>query len=387
MPLAQLFPSHRKLVAEAEQLQQAADVARTLARSLENERNGLLSQVRHLEKELQEAQQREARLKDEARETAPLKFERDELRVLYDNLAADKSRLDKDLLELRGELDVQRNRLWAPPGHPQSPITDPNDPLLRQTDIDNLHALDAGSGLSIDEQAQLQLLGWLAEHGSRFPFHSGPEPEWRYCIQNGHFGHADAALLFAMLLEYKPSRLIELGCGFSSLLVMDVNDRFLDHKLDASFFDPRPDGVLSLLTPLDAYRERVQARRAQEVPIETFKQLRRGDILSLETSHVAKTGSDVCDILFRILPSLAPGVLVHFHDIFYPFEYPESWVIRDNRSWTEAYFLRAFLQFNNTFRVLFFNDLMTRKYPARTCAAFPGSEDAEASSLWLEKLA
>ena len=243
----------------------------------------------------------------------------------------------------------------------------------------------ARAGL-IDEQAQLRLLGWLGEHGSGFPFHDEPAPGWRYVKQNDQFGRADAALLFAMLLEYKPSRFIEIGCGFSSLLVMDVNDRFLDHNLDATFFDPRPDGVLSLLTPLDAYRERVQVRRAQGVPTEEFEKLQRGDILSLETSHVAKTGSDVCDILFRILPALAPGVLVHVHAFYYPFEYPESWVLQDNRSWNEAYILRAFLQFNTTFRVLFFNDLMVRKYPAEMSVAFPGLEDTHAGSLWLERL-
>lgn len=357
-----------------------------MARSLEEERNGLQVQAGRLKKEVEEAKQRESKLQDEIRQASALKFERDEVRALYDNLVEDKAAQDRELGELRSEVAIQRERLWAPPGHLYSPITDPNDQFVRQTEIDNLAALDGRSDLVMDEQAQLRLLGWLGEHGSRFPFHASPEPEWRYCTGNGHFGHADAALLFAMLLEYKPSRLIELGCGFSSLLVMDVNDHFLDRNLDITFADPRPDGVLSLLAALDSYRERVQNRRAQEVTVETFQTLRRGDILSLETSHVAKTGSDVCDILFRILPSLAPGVLVHVHDVFYPFEYPEAWVVQDNRSWSEAYLLRAFLQYNSAFRVLFFNDLMARKYPAQMSAAFPGLEDMRASSLWLEKI-
>jgi hypothetical protein len=382
---AGIFPSHRKLLREAEQLQQEAEIARAVARSLENDRNALQIQTRRLEKEIQESKERETALQDEIRQASALKFERDEVRVLYDKLLEDKTAQDRELTELRGEVAIQRERLWAPPGHLYSPITDPNDPFVRQTEIANLEALDGRADLVIDEQAQLRLLGWLGEHGSRFPFHGNPEPEWRYCTGNGHFGHADAALLFAMLLEYKPSRLIELGCGFSSLLVMDVNDSFLDGNLNVTLVDPRPDGVLSLLTPLDPYQERVQGRRAQEVPTEAFQQLRRGDVLSLETSHVAKTGSDVCDILFRILPSLAPGVLVHVHDVFYPFEYPEAWVVQDNRSWSEAYLLRAFLQYNSAFRVLFFNDLMARKYTAQMSAAFPGLEDMRASSLWLEK--
>lgn len=391
MPLAQLFPSHRKLTKIAEELQRETEELRIQTLGLEKDRNGLQVQVRRLEKEVQESKQRESKLKDEGGQESALKFERDELRVLYEKLVAEKAVLETDLSELRSEFEIQRARLWAPPGHPHSPITDPNDlfvlqAVAGQTETGDFTALEHRSDLTIDEPAQLRLLGWLGEHGSKFPFQGGPASEWRYHTQNGHFGHADAALLFAMLLEYKPSRLIELGCGFSSLLVMDVNDGFLDHRLDASFFDPRPDGVLSSLTPLDSYRERVQAKHSQEVPTQAFEQLQRGDVLSLETSHVAKTGSDVCDILFRILPSLAPGVLVHLHDIFFPFEYPESWVVQDNRSWSEAYILRAFLQFNGTFRVLFFNDLMARKYTAEMRAAFPALEDTNASSLWLEKL-
>ena len=358
---------------------------------MENQRDALQVQVLRLEKDIQESKRRELKLQADSQQSSALKFERDELRVLYDRLFAETSTLKQDLTESRAELAIQRNRLWALPGHVHSPITDPSDFFVRQAVLEhagtgNLGALEDRFGLAIDEQGQLRLLGWLGEHGSKFPFQPGPSPGWRFLTQNGHFGHADAALMFALLLEYTPSHLIELGSGFSSLLVMDVNDRFLHHKLELTFVDPHPEELLSLIAPLDAYRARVQAKRSQELPDKAFKQLQRGDILSLDTSHVAKTGSDVCDIIFRILPLLAPGVLVHVHDIFYPFEYPEAWVLQDNRSWTEAYILRAFLQFNNAFRLLFFNDLMMRKYPAQVRVAFPGLDDTNASSVWLEKI-
>ncbi len=387
MPLAHLLPSYRLLAEKVEKLKGEGIVLHVQAEELETQRDELQGQVRRLEKALEEYKEREASLKNEAGQCGALKFERDELRALCDKVASEKVALERELREFRSDAEMRRERLWAPPGHVYSPITDPNDRYLRQTDIRNLNALNDRADLLIDEPAQLRLLEWLGEHGGRFPFQNGPLADWRYYTGNGHFGHADAALLFSMLIEYKPSRLIEIGCGFSSLLVMDVNDCFLGHSLDASFFDPRPDAILALLRPLDPYREQVHARRSQEIPTEVFAQLGRGDILSLETSHVAKTGSDVCDIVFRILPSLAPGVLVQVHDIYHPFEYPESWVVEDNRSWNEAYFLRAFLQYNGSFRVLFFDSLMTRKYPDRMSAAFPGLEDTPASSLWLEKIA
>lgn len=387
MPLAQLFPSYRQLAQKVQKLEAEGIVLHVQAEELDNERRGLKAEVRRLDNALAEYQEREAKLKDEASQCVSLKFERDELRMLYDKIAAEKTALERELRDFRSDAEMRRERLWAPPGHVYSPITDPNDRFLRQTEIQSLDALNDRVDLPIDEPAQLRLLGWLAEQGSRFPFQNGPLGDWRYHTGNGHFGHADAALLFSMLLEYKPSRLIEIGCGFSSLLVMDVNDCFLGHSLEAAFFDPSPDAILGLLRPLDPYRDHVHARRSQEIPANLFAQLGRGDILSLETSHVAKTGSDVSDIFSRILPSLAPGVLVHVHDIYYPFEYPESWVVQDNRSWNEAYFLRAFLQYNGSFRVLFFNNLMTRKYPDRMSAAFPGLEETPASSIWLEKIA
>lgn len=274
----------------------------------------------------------------------------------------------------------------GPPGHYYSPITDPNDPHVRQTEILNLLALSGCQDLGLDEMAMLHLLGWLGEHGSHFPFTPAATPEWRYFTGNGHFGHADGAVLFSMLMEYKPARCIEFGCGFSSLLIMDVNDHFFEKSMELSLLDPRPDIVLSLLAPHDPYRDRVQSRRAREIPDAVFKALGRGDMLSLETSHVVKAGSDVTDLFFRVLPLLAPGVLIHIHDIFYPFEYPEAWVVQDNRSWNETYLLRAFLQYNTQFRVLFFNNLIVRKYFDEVNAAFPGLEDTHASSIWIEKL-
>jgi len=381
-----LFSAHRELQKRSEELEREVSELRLQTRAIENERNGLAVQIRRLDKELEELKGKQPKGGEEPRQQAALKFERDELRTLYDKVEAQRAALEKEVQELRGETEINRDRLWAPPGHFYSPITDPNDPYVRRTEILNLDALSDRKDLSIDEPSMLRLLGWLGEHASKFPFAAAATAEWRYFTGNGHFGHADAAVLFSMLMEYKPVRCIEFGCGFSSLLIMDVNDHFLEHSLELSLYDPRPDIVLSLLAPHDAYREKVQSKRSREIPDEVFQSLGRGDFLSLDTSHVVKTGSDVPDLLFRVLPLLAPGVLIHIHDIFYPFEYPEAWVVQDNRSWNEAYLLRAFLQYNPQFRILFFSNLIFRKYFDEVGVAFPGLDDTHACSIWLEKL-
>src|SRR5690606_25350779 len=75
----------------------------------------------------------------------------------------------------------------------------------------------------------------------------------------------------------------------------------------------------------------------QNVPLGRFEALEANDILFLDSSHVMKIGSDVQYEFFEIIPRLRPGVLVHFHDIFLPREYPREWVVDDQRFWNEQY--------------------------------------------------
>ena len=86
--------------------------------------------------------------------------------------------------------------------------------------------------------------------------------------------------------------------------------------------------------------------------------------LSIST-HIVKTGSDVVYELFEVLPRLRSGVVVHFHDVFYPFEYPREWVLVRNYSWNELYALRAFLMGNHDWEIMFFNDYFVRTERAR----------------------
>ncbi len=123
----------------------------------------------------------------------------------------------------------------------------------------------------------------------------------------------------------------------------------------------------------------------QNVGLDVFAALGPGDILFVDSSHVLKTGSDVCYELFDILPVLQPGVMVHFHDIFYHFEYPAPWVVEERRSWNEIYALRAFLMYNSAFEVVFFNNYFMKRFPE--IAGDPATPFArnEGGGLWLRK--
>ena len=125
---------------------------------------------------------------------------------------------------------------------------------------------------------------------------------------------------------------------------------------------------------------------------ETFGALAHDDILFVDSSHVARFGSDVVHLFLEVFPTLAPGVIVHVHDIFWNFEYPREWLL-EGRPWNEAYLLRAFLAHNAAFEVLLFNDYVARfhwdhlasRLPIATTPA-PGSPFRNAGvSLWMRR--
>jgi len=123
--------------------------------------------------------------------------------------------------------------------------------------------------------------------------------------------------------------MIEVGSGFSSLLIADVNTRFLNNSCKFQCIEPYP---REFLVGGVAGVSELIVQKVQDIPPGYFETLDEGDILFIDSSHVCKTGSDVNFLYFEILPRLKPGVLIHIHDIFLPLEYPQEWVIDENRS-------------------------------------------------------
>jgi hypothetical protein len=117
-----------------------------------------------------------------------------------------------------------------------------------------------------------------------------------------------------------------VGCGYSSCMILDTNEFFFAGSIATTFIDPYPSRLLSLIKETDKARIRVVESRLQDVNLSEFEALRPNDILVIDSTHVSKTGSDVNRIVFDILPVLSSGVHVHFHDVFFPFEYSPKWV-------------------------------------------------------------
>jgi predicted O-methyltransferase YrrM len=273
--------------------------------------------------------------------------------------------------------------LMVPPGHYYSPIVKP-DAALRDSVAEQRRS-DRLEGVTMDLDAMQELFGRLVDALGTPDLPQRQTPGCRYYIDNEMYGVGDALILAAMLRHLRPRRWIEVGSGFSSAVLLDTLDRTPGLETRLTFIEPYTDRLDALLREAD--RERVTVLRAgiQAVPLETFDSLGDGDVLFLDTTHVAKTGSDVNHEFFRILPRLASGVIVHLHDVFADFEYPDPWIFAENRSWNEQYLLRAFLMYNSRFEVLYANDFFARHRVPAIRAGCPAILANPGGGFWMRK--
>lgn len=208
--------------------------------------------------------------------------------------------------------------------------------------------------INLNEKNQCELLDEYANFYQDLPFPEKQTTAHRYYYENSWFSYSDAIFLYGFLRKHVPKRIVEIGSGFSSAVMLDTIDNFFSQRPEVTFIEPYPDRLTSLLRDSDRNQVRLIDKKIQDVPIETFLALESGDLLFIDSSHVVKCGSDLQLLMFEILPQLKPGVFVHFHDIFYPFDYPSEWLF-EGRYWNENYFLRAFLSYNSEWSIQFFN--------------------------------
>jgi hypothetical protein len=248
------------------------------------------------------------------------------------------------------------------------------------------------AGIDVDVNAQVELAHKFGTYYKDIPFPEKRQNGCRYYFDNDYFSYGDGVVLYSMLRQFKPKRVIEVGSGFSSAAMLDVNEKFCNGDIDLTFIEPFPDRLLSLLGNQDNKRCSIIRADVQEVPASLFADLYENDILFVDSSHVAKTDSDVLHLLFNIIPSLNRGVILHFHDILWPFEYPSLW--HDiGRAWNEAYFLHAFLQYNSAFHILYFNSMMEVHHGQVLRSAMPLAMKTPSApltpgntSLWIRKI-
>lgn len=281
---------------------------------------------------------------------------------------------------------------FVPSGHFYSPIANAKEIeegiATRSYDPNDL------VGINLKLESQRILLKKFAKFYTELPFKEHKQPHLRYYFDNPAYCHSDGICLYSMIRHLQPKKIIEVGSGFSSALMHDVRQLFFtsnggghNNSLHITHIEPYPTLLHSLLkqSDIDSPFTRILPNRLQEINLSIFEELEANDILFIDSTHIAKINSDVNRIFFEILPRLKRGVYIHFHDIFYPFSYPNDW-LRDKNSWNETYLLRAFLSFNPAFEIVFFNTCLNHLHKDEFATALPLSQKNTGGSIWLKKL-
>jgi predicted O-methyltransferase YrrM len=213
------------------------------------------------------------------------------------------------------------------------------------------------------------------------------------------FPPIDALSYYTMIRSLKPKTIVEVGSGYSTIIAERAAEKNGFTRVIAiepypfEFYNKHLKGGMKGLNYLIE-------KPIQDVDVEIFDNLEAGDILFIDSSHVSKLGSDVNFLFFKVIPRLKPGVVIHFHDIALPFDYPKEFVREQKRFWNENYMLASFLLSNDEFVVRFGAVYFLSVYRKECCAeladflaiALGGDPEywekhVSGSSFWVERVA
>ena len=267
-------------------------------------------------------------------------------------------------------------------GHYYSPIPHRKD--IKKLENKNDSPKPQLPDINLNRENQKKILNDYVQFYKDRPFPENKKENFRYFYNNDYFGYSDAIFLFSFLLKNKPKKIIEIGSGFSSAVILDTIENFFPKHPDIIFIEPNPGRLNDLIFENDRNNFKLINKKLQETSINIFSQLKAGDLLFIDSSHVIKYGSDLQTLFFNILPFLPEGVFVHFHDIFYPFEYPYEW-LKKGIYWNEIYFLRAFLSSNYNWEIDFFNTYVSNEFEDIISKNMPQCLQNKGGSLYIQK--
>ena len=273
---------------------------------------------------------------------------------------------------------------YVPHGHFYSPLPSKEDEekycANKPVDVDSSIRLNIDEQLALcNEMKKFYNPGMFAETESGL----GQNGNTRYYYENKFFSYGDGIILNMFLRKTHPKRIVEVGCGFSSAMMLDTCDMFAELRdVDFTFIEPEPER--RLLKLVDAREINLIKSNLQDLsPDLICGALDCGDLLFIDSSHVVKLNSDVMFIFDRILPNLKKGVYVHFHDVVYPFVYPDC-LVREGRFWNEVFFLKQFLAYNDSWKIVLWPVMLHQKNLIQDI--FPLINRNIGGSLYLQKI-
>ncbi|MCZ2356544.1 MAG: class I SAM-dependent methyltransferase [Bacteroidia bacterium] len=265
--------------------------------------------------------------------------------------------------------------------HYYQPMINPKKHLLKSLREDrNLNGID------FNTQEQLDLLAKFSYNEELLKFPTQKKQEIEYYYDNGSYCSGDAEYLYSVVRHFKPNRIIEIGSGFSTLMVRNaITANALDnpnYKCNHICIEPYEQPWLEKVS-VELIR-----KKAEDVDLSFFNTLGPNDILFIDSSHMIRPQGDVLFEYLELLPTLNSGVLIHIHDIFTPKDYLDEWVFDKHLMWNEQYLLEAFMIYNSEFKIIGALNYLAHNYRKEFSAKSPifaQQQGREPGSFWLVK--
>lgn len=229
-------------------------------------------------------------------------------------------------------------------------------------------------GIDFREDSQLDLLRDLGVFSSECQWPLLPKDNSAdFYLQNDTFSYGCAASTHCMIRYFKPINIIEIGSGMSTRIISraaQLHSKTIGSNIKYTVVDPFPNQIIKNKT---VEITEVIEDRVELLDYSFFQRLQKNDILFIDSGHCVKMGGDVNYLFLEILPRLAPGVIIHIHDINLPYEYPRAYATSENfrQFWTEQYLLQSFLAFNSEFEVLLAMNYIMRDHSRSFREIFP----------------
>lgn len=249
-------------------------------------------------------------------------------------------------------LNYYRNSF--PFNHYESPYVSCTEIEIIQSEENEELLLD----IELNRDKQLEFIPSIVRYGKEF-LDKKTEEKFRYKSDNSYFNLTDALVLNSVIREFKQRKIIEIGSGLSTCVMLDTNENWCGNRIQIDCIEPYPDRLRANIRNIENHFC-IQQNFVQDISLENFEELENNDILFIDSSHVIKAGGDLPYEYFQIIPRLKSGVLIHIHDIFSGFTYPLDW-LKEGRAYTEGFLLRAFLMNNKHYEILFFNHMMDKE--------------------------
>jgi hypothetical protein len=267
--------------------------------------------------------------------------------------------------------------------HYYQPLINPSKELKKPLSRDrNL------PGINFNLNEQLDLLNQLnySAELSNIPLWRTDAEKLQFFFENDSFLQGDASYYYNVLRHFKPGKIIEVGCGYSTLLAMEAHR---ENKRENASYCCKHICIEPYEMPwLDQLKVEIHRKKVEDIESSYFTQLERNDILFIDSSHIIRPQGDVLFEILEILPLLKSGTLIHFHDIFTPRDYLVDWVMDQHLFWNEQYLLEAFLSFNKEFRIMGALNYLKHNHRSLFHVKFPASANVpadEPGSFWIVK--